>query len=171
MEKEKATRTKTYYKTLNILKNYNKIKKSLQFLKEKLKGLKSEREELPDNVIKGDKVNLVEDSKSYYYTDETLDSEINNTKQLIVKTEKLIEFIDNCIGELCADYKDIVKLYYIQNESSTFITLKMNISEKTFYRYRENLILELSYLLFANDKVNEEYDDLKTSTDNFMTKR
>lgn len=171
MEKEKTTKSKTYYKTLNILKNCNRIKKSLHFLKDKLSGLEEEREKLPENVIKGDKVNLVEDSKSYYYTDETLDSEINNTKQLIVKTEKLIEFIDNCIGELCDDYKEIIKLHYMQNESVTFITLKMNISEKTFYRYREGLILELSYLLFANDKVNEEYDDLKSITDNFVTKK
>jgi len=147
----------TYYKTLNILKNYNKIKSSIDFLKNKIESLEKEKQELSQTISKSNKVVLKYENKNYYYTDETLENEINETKQLLIKTEKQLAFIDSCIAELKDEqYHEIIDLFFKERKGVVYIIIKLNISEATFYRAKDNLIFALSYLLFSNEKINEE---------------
>jgi len=53
----------TYYKTLNILKNYNKIKSSIDFLKNKIESLEKEKQELSQTISKSNKVVLKYENK------------------------------------------------------------------------------------------------------------
>lgn len=156
----KSQKPKTYYKTLNILQNYNKIKKSITFLKDKVRSLEKEKDKLSETIIKSDRVVLKDQTQNYYYTDETLENEINETRQLLIKTEKQIEFIDNCIRELKDEqYYEIIDSFFKEKKSATFISIKLGISEATFYRSKENLIFNLSYLLFPNEKINEQLNE------------
>ena len=57
----------SYQKTESVLKNYNKIKKSLLLLEQELKELKKEKKKISESISKTNKVALKDSENNYYY--------------------------------------------------------------------------------------------------------
>ena len=117
----KKNKLNAYQKTENVLKNYNKIKKSILLLKQELDNLEKEKEKISKSIAKTNKVVLKEADTNYYYTDETLENRINELKQLIIKINAEINFIDECILHFKNDdYYEIIPLFYFENKTAEF---------------------------------------------------
>lgn len=132
----------------NMLKNYNYLGTSIKLLKDKLRSLEKEKRKLSKSLIKSDKVILREKEKSYYYTDETLESDINILKQRIIKIENEKKHIDACLKELESDeYYDIIKMLYFEGKSNQDVQDFYDISQSTFYEHKNKLIRSLIVLM------------------------
>lgn len=149
----------TYEKTETILWNYNRMKKSVIYLQEKLKKLVDEKEKLAKSIIKSKRVVLKEENQNYYYTDETLENSINELKQLIIKTKAEISFIDKCISELKDDeYYEIINMWYFKGKREGYTREKIaeyyDCDVDTITRNRKKLVNKLKFLLFAKDSIH-----------------
>lgn len=149
----------TYEKTETILWNYNRMKKSVIYLQEKLNKLVDEKEKLAKTIIKSKRVVLREENQNYYYTDETLENSINELKQLIIKTKAEISFIDKCISELKDDeYYEIISMWYFKGKREGYTREKIaeyyDCDVDTVTRNRKRLINKLKFLLFAKDSIH-----------------
>ena len=149
----------TYEKTETILWNYNRMKKSVQYLQEKLDKLISEKQKLAKTIIKSKRVVLREENQNYYYTDETLENTINELKQLIIKTKAEIVFIDKCISELKDDeYYEIISMWYFKGKREGYTREKIaeyyDCDVDTITRNRKRLVNKLKFLLFAKDSIH-----------------
>lgn len=132
----------------NMLKNYKYLETSINLLDTKLNSLEKERKKLSKKLIKSSKVILRDKEKSYYYTDETLESDINILKQRIIKIKTEKEHIDACLKELENDeYYDIIRMQYIENKSPQEIQDFYDISKSTYYENRNRLIRSLIILM------------------------
>ncbi len=147
----------SFYKTEELLKNYTRIKKSIDFLTQKLENLKKEQSKLKKVLVKSDKVVLKEEEKNYYYTDETLENDINELMQLIIKTKAEVEFVDSCLKEIEDDeYYDVIRLWYFEkNYTREKIAEIFDCDLKTITRNKTRLINKLKYLIFSRDSVYE----------------
>lgn len=148
----------SYEKTEMILWNYNKMKKSIKYLQEKLDKLVREKKKLAQTLIKSKRVVLKEENQNYYYTDETLENSINELKQLIIKTKAEISFIDKCISELKEDdYFDIIDMWYFKGKKKGYTREKIaeyfDCDSDTITRNRKRLVNELKYLLYSKDSI------------------
>lgn len=148
-----------YSKTETVLWNYNRMKKSVQYLQEKLDKLISEKEKLAKSIIKSKRVVLKEENQNYYYTDETLENSINELKQLIIKTKAEISFIDKCISELRDDeYYEIISMWYFKGKKEGYTREKIaeyyDCDVDTVTRNRKRLVNKLKFLLFAKDSLH-----------------
>lgn len=138
----------SFKETENILKNYNYLDTSITLLKKKLKKLESEKKKLEAVLIKSSKIALREKEKTYYYTDETLESDINILKQRIIKVETEKNHIDACLKELSTDeYYDIITMLYFECKTPQEIQDFYDISQSTFYEHKNKLIRALIILL------------------------
>lgn len=149
----------TYEKTETILWNYNRMKKSVIYLQEKLNKLVHEKENLAKTIIKSKRVVLREENQNYYYTDETLENSINELKQLIIKTKAEISFIDKCISELKDDeYYEIISMWYFKGKREGYTREKIaeyyDCDVDTVTRNRKRLVNKLKFLLFAKDSIH-----------------
>ena len=149
----------TYEKTETILWNYNRMKKSVVYLQEKLNKLVAEKEKLAKAIIKSKRVVLREENQNYYYTDETLENSINELKQLIIKTKAEISFIDKCISELKDDeYYEIISMWYFKGKREGYTREKIaeyyDCDVDTVTRNRKRLVNKLKFLLFAKDSIH-----------------
>ena len=149
-------RDKDYEKTELVLWNYNRMKKSVIYLQEKLEKLITEQKKLAKTIIKSKRVVLKEEEKNYYYTDETLENAINELKQLIIKTKAEISFIDKCLSELKEDeYYDIISMWYFKGKREGYTREKIaeifDCDVDTVTRNRKRLVNDLKFLLFAKD--------------------
>ena len=149
----------TYEKTETILWNYNRMKKSVVYLQEKLNKLVAEKEKLAKTIIKSKRVVLREENQNYYYTDETLENSINELKQLIIKTKAEISFIDKCISELKDDeYYEIISMWYFKGKREGYTREKIaeyyDCDVDTVTRNRKRLVNKLKFLLFAKDSIH-----------------
>lgn len=150
----------TFQKTETILKNYNRIKKSLSLLNEKLNALKKEQIKLKPIIVKSDKVVLKDNDKNYYYTDETLDNDINELTQLIIKTKAEIDFVDKCLLEISDDeYYKIIDLWYFKGRQQGYSREKIaeifDCDPDTITRNRIRLVHKLKFLLFSKTSLSE----------------
>ncbi len=146
----------SYQKTEKLLKNYNKIKKSLSLLETELKELREEKGKISESISKTNKVALKDNENNYYYTDETLENRINELNQLTIKVKAEITFIDNCLNEIKNDeYYEIITLFYFHNKTAEYLAEKFDTSTQTIYANKKRLIHELSYLITPLDKMNE----------------
>jgi len=146
----------SYQKTESVLKNYNKIKKSLLLLEQELKELKKEKKKISESISKTNKVALKDSENNYYYTDETLENRINELSQLIIKVKAEIMFIDNCLNEIKNDeYYEIITLFYFHNKTAEYLAERFVTSTQTIYFNKKRLIHELSYLIVPLDKMDE----------------
>lgn len=149
----------TYEKTETILWNYNRMKKSVIYLQEKLNKLVHEKENLAKTIIKSKRVVLREENQNYYYTDETLENSINELKQLIIKTKAELSFIDKCISELKDDeYYEIISMWYFKGKREGYTREKIaeyyDCDVDTVTRNRKRLVNKLKFLLFAKDSIH-----------------
>lgn len=149
----------TYEKTETILWNYNRMKKSVIYLQEKLNKLVDEKEKLSKTIIKSKRVVLREENQNYYYTDETLENSINELKQLIIKTKAELSFIDKCISELKDDeYYEIISMWYFKGKREGYTREKIaeyyDCDVDTVTRNRKRLVNKLKFLLFAKDSIH-----------------
>lgn len=145
-----------YQKTEDVLKNYNKIKKSIALLEEEFKRLEIEKKKIAQSIVKSNKVVLKDVDNNYYYTDETLENRINELKQLVIKIKAEIKFIDDCIFHLKDDYYyEIIPLFYFKNKTAEWLAERYNTSSQTIYSNKARLIHELSYLIVPLDKIDE----------------
>lgn len=132
----------------NMLKNYRYLETSIELLETKLDSLEKEKNKLSKCLTKSNKVILRDREKSYYYTDETLESDINILKQRIIKIKTEKEHIDACLKELENDeYFDIIKMQYIENRSPQEVQDFYDISKSTYYENRNRLIRSLIILM------------------------
>ena len=146
----------SYSKTENILKNYNKIKKSRELLMEELKSLEEEKQKISKLIMKTNKVVLKEEDQNYYYTDETLENRINELKQFVIKLDAEIEFINKSLREIEKDnYYQIITKFYFEKNTVEKIAEEFDTSTQTIYYHKGRLIHELSYLLSPLDKIDE----------------
>lgn len=150
----------TFQKTETILRNYNGIKKSLSLLNDKLRDLKKEQMKLKPIIVKSDKVVLKEADKNYYYTDETLNNDINELTQLIIKTKAEINFIDQCLLSISDDkYYRIIDLWYFKGRQQGYTREKIaeifDCDPDTITRNRIRLVHELKFLLFPKKSLSE----------------
>lgn len=152
----KEYKLNAYQKTESVLKNYNRIKKSLSILESELSDLEKEKEKISKSIAKTDKVVLKDSEKNYYYTDETLENRINELKQLAIKVQAEIKFINDCLKEIEHDeyYKIIPKLYF-ENKTIEKIAEDLNTSVQNIYKNKKRLLHDLSYLLVPLDKIVE----------------
>ena len=145
-----------YKKTEDILRNYNRMKKSIELLENTLLELKKEKEKIASTIVKSNKVVLKEKDLNYYYTDETLENRINELKQLIIKGRAELRFIDSCLSELEKDrYFDILKFWYMEGKTREWISEELDCDVRTITRNRKRLINELSYLLFPQNIIDK----------------
>lgn len=152
----KEYKLNAYQKTESVLKNYNRIKKSLSILESELTDLEKEKEKISQSIAKPEKVVLKDSDKNYYYTDETLENRINELKQLAIKVQAEIKFIDDCLKEIEHDeyYKIIPKLYF-ERKTIERIAEELDTSTQTIYFNKKRLLHELSYLIVPLDKLTE----------------
>lgn len=147
---------KDFEKTEIVLRNYNKMKKSVIYLQEKLDKLTNEQKKLAKVMIKSKRAVLKEEGKNYYYTDETLENAINELKQLIIKTKAELSFIDKCLSDLKDDeYYEIISMWYFKGKHEGYTREKIaeifDCDVDTVTRNRKRLVNDLKFLLFAND--------------------
>lgn len=152
----KEYKLNAYQKAESILKNYNRIKKSLSILESELSDLEKEKAKISKSIAKAEKVVLKDSDKNYYYTDETLENRINELKQLIIKVKAEIKFIDDCLKEIEHDeYYDIISKLYFERKTIEKIAEEMNVSTPAIYKNKKRLLHELSFLLVPLDKIAE----------------
>lgn len=152
----KEYKLNAYQKTESILKNYNRIKKSLSILETELSDLEKEKDKISQSIAKADKVVLKDSEKNYYYTDETLENRINELKQLVIKVRAEIKFIDDCLKEVEHDeYYNIIQKLYFERKTIERIAEELNVSTPAIYKNRKRLLHELSFLLLPLDKITE----------------
>lgn len=62
------------------------------------------------------------------------------TSPFILKAEKTIRAVDNSLNMLCDNHRKLFELKYIQGLPANEVYLEMNISERSYYRIRRQLV-------------------------------
>ena len=62
------------------------------------------------------------------------------TSPFLLKAEKTIRAVDNSLNMLCDNHRELFELKYIQGLPVNEVYLEMNISERSYYRIRRQLV-------------------------------
>ena len=141
----------TFKKTEQLLYNYKKFQRSMQYKKDYIKFLKENgMQEISKNFV-GTRIPDNEKDKA-----DLLDELIAKLQQDVLYIEKHLKFIDFALDEIRDDtYFTLIELKYFQGKSMEFIAEYYDVSVKTIYNQRDRLIHILRKYLFAEDVLSD----------------
>ncbi len=135
-----------------LLKKFHKLKKSIVKIDNQIIAL--EKENTKNNLkIKTNRVALRDKNMTYIYTDETLESRINELKQLKIRTQNYIDYVNSVLKEFEEDeYYPIIEEMYLNDNRKTQkqIAEFYNWSEGTVAKHKDSLLEDISTMLFPD---------------------
>ena len=112
------------------LYNYNNSKKELEDLKYEVIEFSKKSDGLP----KGNNISNPTEDKVFKI--------IENER--ITYLSKIIKNIDHVLNNLDEIYRKLFKLKYIEKNTAKYIFRELNISERTYYNYKNNIVLKVA---------------------------
>lgn len=152
----KSNKKDSFEKTEYLLYKYNQLPDAIKFLKDEIKKIENESADIPKSSIKSSKLVLKDETQSYVYGDEILESRIFELKQLVVKTRSYKRMVDKAMKIIESDeYYPIVEYIYFKNKTYDEIANEFGWSIGTISKHKSRLINVIKVYLFPESFLNE----------------
>lgn len=148
----------TYDSTIKLLREYPKLKESIQDRKEQIEDLEN------FGLSKSSKsITKIPDSSLRMEDDEIISNNINYLKQHIYRTEVIVRYIDKIVNKFKNDkYFDSIRLYFFEGKTNEQIAdhfikkyNKESILPETVRINKNRLVREMQTYFFPNDVISE----------------
>lgn len=159
LKKEKMIKDRqytAYQKTERVLKNYKNLIKVVDEKHEQIEAI--EKYGVPRKS--GSIIPMPEDTgfRAVKMESDKAAEAIAAIRSSIVKTEKMIAFIEAALDSVHADkYYPIIELYYFESMTNDEIAAELRCDESTVRRNKSRLVNALSVYLFSDEVVEEIY--------------
>lgn len=142
--------------TERLLREFTKLKLSVSKINNQIKSLEKDAEKLKPKISKTSRVALKDKDRTYLYTDETLETRINELKQIKIRTENYISYVENILKEFQDDeYYPIIEWLYFENKSQKEISDFFGWADSTVTKHKSILLEQMSTLLFPDLFIKE----------------
>lgn len=150
----KATTAKE--STERLLREFTKLKLSIVKISNQIKSLEKENKKLKPKISKTNRVALKDKEHIYLYTDETLETRINELKQIKIRTQNYIDYVEGILKEFQDDeYYPIIEWLYFENKSQKEISDFFGWADSTVTKHKSILLEQMSTLLFPDLFIKE----------------
>lgn len=148
--------TKSAYKsTEKLLYSYTALPEAIKLLDDQVRELKTHLPKI-NSKIKSSHIVLNEKNKKYTYGDETLESRINELRQISLVTKSHVRLLNKALKKIEDDkYYRIIPLFYFERNTIENIAEILNCSVGSISENKKKLINKLKVFLFPDAFIKE----------------
>lgn len=148
----------TYESTKDLLRNFNRIEKSIKHIDKQIKDLNSKANTLGNPKIPTAMQFEKEFDNSLTSIDQ-IEQRINTLKQTQVKIKVFIEFVKHIIeSELSQKEQELLKSFYFDKKDVNELCVDYSCEQSTIYRNLNKSINSIKIEIFAEKYIEELYN-------------
>lgn len=151
-------RINTFESTKDLLKNFNRIEKSIKHIDKQIKDLNSKANTLGNPKVPS-AMQFEKETDNALTSIEQIEERINSLKQTKVKIQTFIEFVKNIIEtELSEKERLLIKRFYIDKIDVNELCVDYNCEQSTIYRNLNKSINSIKIEIFTEKYIEELYN-------------
>lgn len=146
----------SFKSTEKMLYSLNVLPEAIKLIKDEIKQLEEELEDIPRPTAKSNTLVLNERESTYVYGNETLQTRISELKQIVVKANSQIRIVNQALNMIKNDkYYNIIPMYYFDNITIEKIAEECDWAVGTVSKHKKRLMNELKIYIFPDTFLNE----------------